>query len=433
MDDDKENLLRNGFGFFAAAEQRGAAQAYINELSANKMWVACDCMPPHMPKPQLWPVTGASFRRNRGEGALTHGENCEFAHPPHRAQDVRSSFTAKVRSNGLLKFRLARGFFENAERAAPGLHNVNRVNRSTPRPGLARLLAEVLTLAGVQEIQPNDHYPNLPMLTEAMARIRRAAVSIEIAQGKLLSDWLAVGMTELSGLKRKIERSNADDWGSSRPHGILICNVHEVQRHQLIFEGARIPPEPILGRVAVFGEKEALGRHPYLVACLVGKASPQDKEVSLLRAYAHPCLSWSKWTLVDSNLERETINRIQGCRWSLGKNDIQFEVHKPLFDCNTLPEDDFEPVCLPDFLIKLPSRRARTIVVETMGYKDTRYRNRKETMEPHFRRIGLDQTGKEAILAHHDRFQTPAVADPDKIFGRQLRRYVLEALAEIEP
>ncbi|TAY13736.1 hypothetical protein [Rhizobium leguminosarum] len=28
MDDDKENLLRNGFGFFAAAEQRGAAQAY---------------------------------------------------------------------------------------------------------------------------------------------------------------------------------------------------------------------------------------------------------------------------------------------------------------------------------------------------------------------------------------------------------------------
>lgn len=419
-----EETFREGLGCFAAAELRPAAIALINKYSADALWVGCDCQPTERVKPRLIPVTNAGFRRDPNppkSPLVPHSSLCEFNQDPVSATRVRASYQRKPRVNGILKFRLARGPSEKAQDR--NLHRpIEQINRSTPRPGLARMLCELLTEANVQEIEPQDHFPNSGRFNEMVGRIKTAATEIEIADGRFLNDWIAVGLSELPALKSKIVTQNCEDWGSSRPHGILLCNFHEIRNKEIYFDNDRISPLPVLGRIAVFGEREAANRHPYLAICLIGKPDRKSPYPAVLRVYAHPCLNWAKWALTDSILERETVDVIQRCRFGLSNRDIRTRLTKPLFDMNINMEGETQPACIPDFLIEVLSRpMSRTVVVETMGYTDSRYRNRKKRLRDYFNAIDLSRSDKPARLIHHDPSQFASADEAKRGFYTSLR------------
>jgi hypothetical protein len=70
---------------------------------------------------------------------------------------------------------------------------------------------------------------------------------------------------------------------------------------------------PVLGRVAVYGERPQdepgpaeRARAPYIALCTLARPAPGDP-MQLLSAYVHPCASMDRIMLLDSDLERQTL------------------------------------------------------------------------------------------------------------------------------
>src|SRR5271165_5139736 len=112
-------------------------------------------------------------------------------------------------------------------------------------------------------------------------------------------------------------------------------------------------PIPVIGDLAVFGEDKILRRPPYLVIGLLTQPSRKAASVELLNAYAHPCVAWDRLTLVDSNLERETLALLISCRDWLAKNhNVTFAIQKPHFDVGPDETENAREVCIPDFILR---------------------------------------------------------------------------------
>jgi hypothetical protein len=159
--------------------------------------------------------------------------------------------------------------------------------------------------------------------------------------------------------------------------------------HLIVDDEIRLP---VRGRISVFGERdgnsrdtpaERAARAPYLAACLLGRPAA-TQPVTVLRAYAHPCVSARNLMLVDSNSERRTLDQLLRLqRWLRDKLDIRLEVEKPLFDILEEASGETGQVrepCIPDFILHAARVRpggAATVAIETMGYADDIYRARK--------------------------------------------------------
>ena len=116
----------------------------------------------------------------------------------------------------------------------------------------------------------------------------------------------------------------------------------------------------------------------------------QDGRPGILKAYAHPVASRAHLMLVDSDRERATLRQLLGVRhWLQARKGLTITLEKPLFDIAADPGDDAgepcsRPPCIPDFVVRASdtSGRSTALVVETMGYADPRYRERKGRLHP---------------------------------------------------
>ncbi|MGC9272157.1 hypothetical protein, partial [Acidiphilium sp.] len=227
----------------------------------------------------------------------------------------------------------------------------------------------------------------------------------------------------------------------SRPHGIFITAARSIS------EGLIEPMEgislPVIGRLAIFGEIEGHGRiqdgaarrPPYLVAALVARPD-KDSPAAILRAYAHPVASRSHLLLLDSDNERLTLrNLIDLQGWLAKARNVLMTIEKPQFDLGpefdpTAPDAsaDARPPIIPDFVVraKAASGAAATVIVETMGYDDDRYLDRKRMVHPLMRAA----LGGAPIILHHPRRAGSGVTPEDKEFKRLLLRAIFQ---QIEP
>jgi hypothetical protein len=94
--------------------------------------------------------------------------------------------------------------------------------------------------------------------------------------------------------------------------------------------------------------------------------------------------------LTDSKLERATLELLVQCRdLMVQEHGITVTIEKPVLDRGSTETDNAREVCKPDFV--LHCRRGNSpyifVVVETMGYDDTVYRERKRRMRPLFETI----------------------------------------------
>jgi hypothetical protein len=198
----------------------------------------------------------------------------------------------------------------------------------------------------------------------------------------------------LPDLIAKIEGASPSRFRKThRPHGLLIAVVADASIGHV--RPLRGEPIPVRGEIAIFGERkghsrqtaeERRARSPYLAACVVGRAAA-DAPVEVLKAYLHPCVSAGHLMLVDSDLERRTLAvLVQLQTWLREKKALRITIKKPVFDLPEIPggllleDSESSAPCIPDFVVQATDVTAggsEKLIVETMGYADHVYRERK--------------------------------------------------------
>ena len=275
---------------------------------------------------------------------------------------------------------------------------------------LANLLMNLLERAKLTRAQPGQ----VPRIADQYAEIRKAAMRIELDVELPLSKYLCTYPPALPEFMQRIGRTPVGRFKQSRrPHGLLIGVATEAAEGRIV--PALGDPFDVSGEIAIFGEEDghaqerrtgARERAPYVMACVVGRRHP-DEDVTVLRAYLHPCAK-ATWLLpVDSNHERGTLKQILSVgHWLADKRGVELTIEKPVFDlAPPSPRDDgkapapHEPI-IPDFIVRASS--GRSVVVETMGYELPAYRERKARMHR-----AVSKACQDAPIMGHD-FCLPA-------------------------
>ena len=280
-----------------------------------------------------------------------------------------------------------------------------------------------MTEAGLQEVGAGWRPPSL---VDQIKAIWTAARPVELDAGVLLPEFLCTSPARLGELVEKIEAAPVRRFARTRPHGVLIVRAAKVGAGML--QPVAGEPIPVLGRLAVFGERPEPGREgtaerairaPYLAACVVGRADG-DGPVQVLSAYAHPCAGDAHLMLVDSDMERRTLEQLRSVQTWLGaKKDLAVAIEKPLFDIggDVQTDDVSRPPCIPDFVVRSGATRTK-VIVETMGFAHEAYRRRKDRTH-----AAMSLAFGGAPVVDHD-FHEPAghsQADRDKAFWRAVR------------
>ena len=445
----EDELIRKAFGRFGGSKKMREAAAEVvqkYQTAGSGRWLLCDCLPHGETPPVLLPISGTHIKRHvtkdptRGLNGdwPNHAEWCDFRLDPKQQRAVVR--THKRSPPPLAGYRLLRAFKKtSAKRPSEGTRHTSR---HEARSGLATILSEIVVRAGLQ-LRVADG--SRPSIAQQYKDIENAAGQLLICKNVPIDRVMCRHPSKFDALKDKLQ-SDEICWPKSvRPHGIFIIQVDAIERGHLVSK--TFGKFPVRSRIAVFGEPDgdtrpptsAFGdaRSPYLAIAVVGQAVP-DGEMELVSAYVHPCLSRSDLMLVDSDMERITLKKLHDLRDMLKADaGVEVSIEKPLFDIgpdelpgnddiddegesgeHSISQDEAEggeegddnnpqprPVCIPDFILHAvggPSRGNATVIVETMGFSNSEYRERKERIHGAMR-----EALKNAPLEVHD-FHLPA-------------------------
>lgn len=410
--------LRAAFGRTGRLEARDAAAAIVAEHHSADRWFACDCLGEVSSPPILVPVLGSFVRRHVSGAWPEHAAWCDFYREAAEQAAVSVSYGRDAPT------ALVRSFTTEPSRWRRELSHVGAEHR---RGRLARLLFQLVDSAGLTTAQSG--------LGQAVAQqyraIRTASRGVQLEDGIPVSSCLCTYTPALDEFCHRIGLMPAVAFRrTGNPHGVFIGVAQSASKG--VIQPIDGDPIPVAGEIAVFAEPDGRderdgmsARSPYLMACLVGRRAPRSK-VEVLRAYLHPCMS-PKWLLpVDSNLERATMHQLLSLgRWFGFRLEARLSIHKPLWDLQASPAaadgEAHEPI-IPDFIVEVEDHGAkRRAVVETMGYGEAAYRERKRRLRPELERLG----GGPVI--EHD-FHLPAdwpQSERDKTFWFACRQALL--------
>lgn len=399
-----DNKLRRAFGRFAECSFRPDGEAVISVLYAkNFRRLHCDCCSDATQAPLLFLVSGTHIRRQMDGKGTPHDENCVFARDPQEQKSLIESYRLP-KSADAFQLSLLRNFSTpKLRQVGDGIHVTTNSTRST----LARTLCLLLEHAKLDRFYAKD--PMLGNLVEQKKLLEQAALNFTLAPDQNLYRWLVTALQDFYKLKKLLVH-NADGW--KRPHGIFIETFDRIENKILYPRKANLKPIPITGRLSVFGEGKTFQRPPYLVIGLLSHPHRTSNSFELCDVYAHPCVAWDRLTLVDSQLERETLSLLMTCRdWLSQQCGITITIKKPLFDVGAPEDEAARELCLPDFVLNCKGDGVLhpTVVIETMGYNTPVYRQRKQRMRPLFERI---ERGPYPVpVIEHDRFLPEMTAE----------------------
>ena len=383
---------------FAEQQYRQDGEAVVSVHYEKHRCFHCDCRAAAPHAPLLFLVTGTHIRREPEGKGIPHDESCDFAREPDEQKRLINSYR-RQKPEDEHQFNLLRNFSENN---SPPQRRTLSVTTNRSRPTLAKVLCSLMHQAKLDRFYAADSLRG--DREKQIANLEEAAASFTLAPDQKLSRWFATSLRDYYDLKKRLD-AGLEGW--KRPHGLFIETFDRIENNTLYPKRNDKRPIKITGKLTVFGEGENIRRPPYLVIGLLTQPSRDADAVELLNAYAHPCVAWDRLTLVDSQLERETLELLMSCRDWLAKNcDIEVTIKKPLFDVGPHETEDPRELCLPDFILDSRGQGVlqQRVVIETMGYNDPVYRERKQRMHSLFERIG--QYSHPVPVIEHDRFKS---------------------------
>lgn len=409
--------LKRAFGKFRKAKAKTRGLKVASKFAAKHRWLACDCQGETARPPILYPHAKNGIQREPFARNFPHAEHCEFAKYPEQQSRVVETYRKAVPTRR--PRRLVPPFIRNQANDVPSSKNVSSARK---RPGLARLLVEILETCEIQVLDEFARKEDTQRRADQIALIEESAQHIYLDTEQPLSKWIATSFSEYMDLRKRLD-AEEHDWRHGRPHGIYIDTFSRIVGETLFINEERDTPYiAVDGHLYTYGGYQP-ARTPYLAICLVAKPMAQDAP-RVIRAYAHPCLGKTHFALVDSALEKATLDQVIDCKTYLETFGLEVKILKPLSDMGPrLPTE--RPVCIPDFVVSAqgPLVLNSTVVVETMGYDTKAYRNRKREMKKWFRMIG--GTGKYGTpIVEHDRSgetDETEIASIDSKFWTKLR------------
>lgn len=395
------------------------AEEVLKKMSDRALWLKCDCLAAG----EEQPLNTVRMR----DGTLTlvnfsgqHHTACPL-HRPRRVGggndqgDVNRHPSAKRIDFHSFLPREERGARIRAPKNGINTHNVGRRRRRIP--AIARLLLTLIENAKLNLIDPV--FPlQVRKKTEVLEAVKAATEKEEFAPGWPLSEivffkpWLNAKQQE--ECMHRLEEDQRP-WPAGRAHTFYqILFSEEVSQDEVIYKNQyktiTFRPER---RVSINGEVDGQ-RGNYWVILMFQRN--HDGGVVCRDAYAHALHSYAHPVPVDSQLERNTIASITRAGKWLHNRGYSIELIKPLFDVEVMIEEE-KMYVLPDFMLNIlgpepgedhqyERRRQWTIIVETMGYTDDEYVERKAQQHVGMAELGL-------LLKDPPRWPTEAVGEDD--------------------
>ncbi|WP_233268374.1 hypothetical protein [Pantoea sp. BAV 3049] len=383
-------------------EEKGLALDVLTEMRRTDTWLACSCVTGDSP-----PMNSANLRTDTGTLYLQafstpHDAGCPMFRELREDDDTTRSGTRKTSSSRPVSYRSFLPREENGARLRGGPARQDDGNdrfRRKRRPRLARLLLTLIEDAGLNVIETLTPFPTAPA-REAIDRIAAVTRDNEFARGRPLSDivrfWPLITQDEQQRLMGQLEAPDSP-WPAGRArHFYQIFMSDEVSREGASFrfrnEEAIFAPEKGL---RINGEGQD-GLRPLYWVILEFRRSA-DGSIICSDGYAHALYSRGCPVPVDSGLERQTLESLATCSaWMANKEDApvsSLSLKKPLFDY-AVTVDGEEGWVLPDFVVEATTAAGekRVFVIETMGYQDEDYIERKSRQHRGMRTLGQLQT-----------------------------------------
>lgn len=400
LSEDEETAIKNFYGRKQVrnAQERELAENVIYEMLEKDLWLHCSCV-----GGDTSALNNVKLRRETQTLFLSgFGHNHAPSCPLHRVfkgdEDTTGSGTRKNAGSKRLDYR---DFLPNNESEAtikaPGsavFTGQDRTRRKR-RPRLARLLLTLIEDAGLNTFSPISPLPNQAPRTW-LAALAASAEAQEFVRGRRLSEIVrfqpTMGEAAQEKLMQEMERPDAS-WPAGKARIFYQIFMSElVTREHVTFtwkDGERrFTPEK---GVSINGESQEGVRPPYWVILAFKRSAEGSLKCS--EGYAHALFRRNCPVPVDSRLERQTLESIaEVSSWLQGKAG-ELTLVKPLFDIEVDVEGE-KGFVLPDFIIqvKMPDGREHAVVVETMGYTDEEYCERKAEQHKGMRTIGTLQT-----------------------------------------
>lgn len=383
-------------------EEKALALDVLTEMRRTDTWLACSCVAGDAP-----PMNSANLRTDTGTIYLQafstpHDADCPMFRELKEDDDTTRSGTRKTAGSQPVSYRSFLPHEENGARLQAGTARPDdgddRLRRKR-RPRLARLLLTLIEDAGLNDIETLAPFPTAPA-REAIDRIAVVTRNNEFTRGRPLSDivrfWPLITKDEQQRLMGQLEAPDSP-WPAGRArHFYQIFMSDEVSRERATFrfrsEKVIFVPEKGL---RINGENQDGLRPPYWVILEFRRSA--DGNIVCSDGYAHAFHSRSCPVPVDSGLERQTLDSLATCAaWLAKKEDApvrSLSLKKPLFDYAVTVGGE-EGWVLPDFLVEATTATGekKAFVIETMGYQDEDYVERKSRQHRGMRTLGQLQT-----------------------------------------
>lgn len=418
LTDEEESAVHDFFGR-GRPEKRHIAETVILTMRQKDAWLQCSCVPGESPA-----LNSAKMREDTRKLFLS-GFNHEHAltcpmYREFKADDdegATRSGTRKSPGSSRVNYRsfLPADDTDVTIRAAGASTTLSpdRTRRKR-RTSLARVLLTLIDDAGFNKIDRLHPKPTRP-LVESLRLLTAVTEKQEFMRSRTLSEiilfkpWMS--KQALEAYMVKLEKPDSQ-WPAKKARIFYqIFVTDEVSRDEAVYEvkGDKYHFTPEKG-VSINGESQDGVRPPYLVIAAYRRSS--TGEVICSEAYAHAIYSRTCPVPVDSNLERQTLDSLfESALWLSRKDSApRLSLERPLFDIEVTVDDEIGYV-LPDFLISVvePDGAKHAVVIETMGYTDEDYCERKSEQHKGMRQIGVLVTDPQ---------NWPR--EPDKSFSRHL-------------
>ncbi|HAV1871858.1 TPA: hypothetical protein JG951_003129 [Enterobacter hormaechei subsp. steigerwaltii] len=399
---DEETAVKNisGRRISTGREEYFLAAEVLREMRQREAWLQCDCVPgdsPAMNSANLMQDTGTLFLAGFNH---EHAVDCPMYRAFSGDAGATSSGTRKTAGSRRISYR---DFLppDDAETTikAPGRPAVPADDRTrrTRRSRIARLLLSLIEDAGLNRLDVLHPLPSRGVM-ESVSALRTITENTEFIRGRLLSEIVRFqpGMSENGRelLMQGLERPDTH-WPAGKTRMFFqIFMSDQITRDDVVFRwsGGEMQFRPERG-VSINGEAQDGARPPYWVILAFRRG--MDGTVICSEGYAHALFRRGCPVPVDSGLERTTLESLsEVAGWLARKSGAPtLSVKKPLFDIE-VSTDGEKGFVLPDFIVtaRMPDGKQHTVVVETMGYTDDDYCERKAEQHKGMRQIGLLQT-----------------------------------------
>lgn len=399
---DEELAVKNisGLRDFTDRTQYTLNNNVLREMRQLGAWLQCDCIPgdsPAMNSANLYRDTGTLFLSGFNH---EHAADCPMYRPFSGDAGATSSGTRKHAGSRRINYRnfLPPDDTEATTRKPghPELRGDERTRR-TRRSRIARLLLSLIEDAGLNQL---DTLFSLPSRSarESLHALQLVTQNQEFIRGRQLSEIVRFqpGMSARGREQLMKELEHPDmHWpaGRTRIFFQIFMSAH-VSRDEAEFRwpGGAVVFRPERG-ISINGESLEGRRPPYWVILSFRRGT--DGDIICSEGYAHALFRMGCPVPVDSELERGTLAGLSVVsKWLKNKTEAPaLSLEKPLFDIEVSTEGE-KGYVLPDFIItaRMNDGNEYKVVIETMGYADDDYCERKAEQHKGMRQIGILQT-----------------------------------------